>query len=136
MTKVQRARQITDCGHENKSAMSRKTHIIENLAQGFIIIRTFKTSSGFGFFRKLPFSSKQYPSWWIFQCFKIYYQKWQEVICHTHVFLLLLTNNESIGHWTSPTIDHLKYARLGNLKIMMSKYMFQILGDIFVKISK
>ena len=43
---------------------------------------------------------------------------------------------EHLGHWTSPTIDHPKYARLGNLKIMMSKYMFQILGDIFVKISK
>ena len=43
---------------------------------------------------------------------------------------------EHIGHWTSPTIDHLKYARLGNLKIMMSKYVFQTLGDFFFKFSK
>ena len=70
LTKVQLARQIADCGHENKSAMSRKTHVIENFAQGFIIIRRFKTLSGFGFFRRLPFSSKQYPFWCIYQRFK------------------------------------------------------------------
>ena len=47
-----------------------------------------------------------------------------------------IKQREHLGNWTNHTIDHPKYARLGNLKIMMSKYMFQILGDIFVKISK